>query len=108
MAGSGFRRVRALSARTHFVPGHGQIHFDPDSKKEEVKFPKIPEDQVEILVERGWVKDDVETDIDESDLPALRSHYQSLAGKKAFGGWDADELKARIADLEAKDDQAPA
>lgn len=53
------RKVRALSARTHFVPGHGQVHFDPDSKKEEVRYPQMPVDVIDDLVEWGWIADDV-------------------------------------------------
>lgn len=60
-APEGFRRVRALSARTHFVPGFGQVHFDPENSKDEVRFPSLPEDQIDLLVQRGWVADDVTT-----------------------------------------------
>jgi len=58
-APEGFRRVRALSARTHFIPGHGQGHFDPDSKKKDVREPLLPEDHIDLLVSRGWVADDI-------------------------------------------------
>lgn len=95
---TGFRRVRALSARTHFVAGVGQIHFDPDSKKRDVKHPLLPEDQVELLVQRGWVADDLEADAPAPDeLALLRSEYEAALGKKAYHAWDADELRSRIA-----------
>lgn len=104
---AGFRRVRALSARTHFVAGVGQIHFDPDSKKKDVKHPLLPEDQVELLVQRGWVADDLEADAPAPDeLAQLRAEYLSALGKKPHHSWDADELRRRID--AAADDQAPA
>lgn len=104
MAGE-FRRVRALSARTHFVPGVGQIHFDPDSKKEDVKHPRLPVDQVELLVQRGWVADDLEADASD-DLATLRAEYEAALGKRPYHAWDADELRSRIAN--SAGNQAPA
>lgn len=59
-APDGFRRVRALSARTQFVPGHGQVHFDPDSSKFETRNPALPEDLIKLFVDRDWVADDLE------------------------------------------------
>ncbi len=35
------------------------------------------------------------------DMAALRKEYQEIVGKRAFNGWDAVTLKAKIA--EAKD-----
>lgn len=32
------------------------------------------------------------------DLKALRVEYQKVIGKRAFNGWDADTLKAKIAE----------
>ncbi|MCW1985592.1 UNVERIFIED_ORG: cytochrome oxidase assembly protein ShyY1 [Sphingomonas sp. R1F5B] len=89
----GFRRVRALSARTHFVPGHGQVHFDPDNSKFETRNPALPEDQIELLVERGWVADDLsEADLADDD--------QAPAAKR-------QSRKAKAVPT-ADDDQAPA
>lgn len=34
----------------------------------------------------------------EEDLPALRLAYEAKAGKKAYHGWDADVLRAKIAE----------
>ena len=34
----------------------------------------------------------------DDDLSALRSEYQAAIGKKAFHGWDADTLRAKIAE----------
>lgn len=63
------RRVRALSARTHYVVGFGQVHFDPGSKHEEARFPLMPESEIDILVSRGWIADDVE-EVVPQDAPA--------------------------------------
>lgn len=30
------------------------------------------------------------------DLTALRAEYQDVVGKRAYYGWDADELRAKI------------
>lgn len=38
----------------------------------------------------------------EDERPALRHRYEQLLGKKPFAGWDADTLRAKIA--EAKKD----
>jgi hypothetical protein len=32
------------------------------------------------------------------DMAALRKQYQAVIGKKPFGGWDAETLKAKIAE----------
>ena len=34
---------------------------------------------------------------DTDERPALRTEYQALTGKRAFTGWSAEELRARIA-----------
>ena len=54
------RRVRALSARTEFVPGFGQVHFDPDSKHEDVRQPLMPVTVIDRLARNGWIADDIE------------------------------------------------
>jgi hypothetical protein len=35
---------------------------------------------------------------DVDPLTALRAEYQQVVGKRAFHGWSADELKAKIAE----------
>lgn len=63
MAGDApLRRVRALSARTHFASGFGQVHFDPDSENPDIAKPLMPETEIAKLVEWGWVADDVQED----------------------------------------------
>lgn len=45
----------------------------------------------------------------DGNLRALREHYEALAGKRVFNGWDADTLRSKIAALEAAGDgDAPA
>lgn len=34
------------------------------------------------------------------DLSALRDQYQAVVGKKPYHGWDADELRKRIAEAD--------
>lgn len=34
------------------------------------------------------------------DLTALREQYQAVVGKKPYHGWDADELRKRIAEAQ--------
>lgn len=37
----------------------------------------------------------------DGDLPALRAEYQKIVGKRAFPGWDAVELRRRMAEATA-------
>jgi hypothetical protein len=39
------------------------------------------------------------------DMKTLRADYQSLAGKKPFHGWKADDLRSRIDELTAPTSQ---
>lgn len=39
------------------------------------------------------------------DVPELRKQYEDLLGKRPFPGWDADELKRRMAEATADDDE---
>lgn len=87
------RRVRALSARTHFVPGYGQVHFDPDSPKEGTRHPLVPASAVEALVGKGWVADDLPVEV---DAPA-----------KPKGGRRAVSPPAGAASTEAGETAAP-
>ena len=92
------RRVRALSARTHFVIGYGQVHFDPGSKKECNRFPMMPVSEIDLLVSRGWIADDV--DADEPDVaPAAKASAEAVQS-----GGDESALAGQTAD----EDQAPA
>lgn len=34
------------------------------------------------------------------DLSALRDQYQAVVGKKPYHGWDADEMRKRIAEAD--------
>jgi hypothetical protein len=37
----------------------------------------------------------------EEELKALREEYQDVVGKRAYHGWDAETLKAKIAEAKA-------
>lgn len=39
----------------------------------------------------------------EDALKALRDEYQEVVGKRAYHGWDADELREKIAAAKAQD-----
>lgn len=56
-----------------------------------------------ILGKLGYERADMVSDdgVGVDDLTHLRKEYQEVVGKRAFNGWDAETLKAKIA--EAKD-----
>ncbi|MFC6197828.1 hypothetical protein [Ponticaulis profundi] len=41
----------------------------------------------------------------DDDLTELRSQYQKIVGKRAYHGWDADELKKMIAEASENGDE---
>lgn len=45
---------------------------------------------------------DMRAEREESELTALRSEYQEIVGKRAYHGWDSDELRERIAEGKAR------
>jgi hypothetical protein len=106
------RRVRALSARTHFVIGFGQVHFDPGSKKECNRFPMMPVSEIDLLVSRGWIADDV--DADEPDVaPAakasgVRKARSAPAAKASAEAVQSGGDESALAGQTADEDQAPA
>lgn len=102
---------RALVAFTHHISGFGMVHGDPESSDEAARLPRVPLDAIDYLVDGGKIEapsDLLQLDHDGDGLPGgsvtapgdlneLRAQYHDLAGKKAFNGWDADELTRRIA-----------
>ncbi len=56
-----------------------------------------------ILGNIGYERADIVStdDAGVDDMTQLRKEYQEVVGKRAFNGWDAETLKAKIA--EAKD-----
>ena len=57
-----------------------------------------------ILGKLGYERRDMvaaEPVADDDDLAALRAEYQDVVGKKAYHGWSADELRAKIAEATA-------
>lgn len=89
------RRVRALGARTHHVPGYGMIVMDDGSADEEKRLPKMPVDVIDTLVGWGWIADDVPHPLDHDGN-----------GKKGGAKKPAKPIPAPAAD--AGEGQAPA
>lgn len=59
-------------------------------------------DEAKAALDKGWsngkpAKAKAKAEDKEPDLHALRAEYKKVVGKKAFNGWDADTLKAKIA-----------
>lgn len=89
------RRVRALAAVTVPVPGFGMVVMDPDSKREDLRFPLVPLDAIDELAQIGRIADDFEPQADEA--PA-----------KPAGGRKAKAPAKPAGEAEASDDEAPA
>ncbi|MXP24816.1 hypothetical protein GRI39_01985 [Altererythrobacter indicus] len=126
------RRVRALRAKTEFVPGFGQVHFNPDSKNEAVRLPRVPVSAIPRMVELGYVSDDIDgqaanapapssppdraseakgegetgkaEDVsgEAEDISALRAQYKEVTGSRPFNGWDTEELLKRISEAKGE------
>ena len=57
-----------------------------------------------ILGKLGYERRDMvaaEPVADDDEITALRAEYQDVVGKKAYHGWSADELRAKIAEATA-------
>lgn len=72
-------RCKALRAFTQFVPGHGQVHGDPDNQDERVSFPEVPESYVQFLADEGKI---------EAPEPTLEEMCAAIAD--AIGSADVD------------------
>jgi hypothetical protein len=79
------RRVTALVAKTEFVPGYGMVTFDPDSKRDELRMPAVPVSVIPTLVERKWVADDIEEDV-QPEPAAKPAKGRKPAAKPASDG----------------------
>lgn len=53
-----------------------------------------------VLGKLGYQRSDMaaQAEIQQDELTSLRAEYQRLYEKRAYHAWDADELRARIAD----------
>lgn len=76
-----------------------KIHYEPH--------PVSPERKAELRAQGLKIIDarfapDGESAADSSDdaLTQARAEYQEKVGKKAYHGWDADALKAKIAEAD--------
>ena len=60
-----------------------------------------------ILGKMGYQRTDMTAakveDTEAAELDALRDEYKDAVGKRAYHGWDADELRQKIADAKAKE-----
>lgn len=69
--------------------------------KADVQFSARPRD-ARLLVAIGKARyadtAAIATESDEDELTTLRAAYQEMVGKKAFHGWDAPALRAKIAE----------
>jgi len=94
MAGAETRRVRALAAKTEFVPGHGMVVMDPDSAREELNFPRVPVEAIGNLVAKGLVADDVTEAADAEPAP------KRGGGRKGTRSADAEPADEEAAPIE--------
>lgn len=62
----------------------GYFVITEDEKKAPTKEPKKGEGK--------------QPDPDKEEIKALRKEYEAKFGKKAFNGWDAEQLKAKLAE----------
>lgn len=68
--------------------GTRQLVAEPPTRIEEPSLPSVP----------AVAKDD-----EGDDLTALRVAYQDATDRKAYWGWDAETLRAKIAEAKATD-----
>lgn len=124
------KRVRALVVKTEFVPRFGMVVMNSEGKRDESRFPIVPVEAIEDLIHKGLIADDFkESMLDEKpttdkpqldhdgdgkaggstsggtgdDMVTLRDQYKSVLGKRPFNGWDADELRRRMAEAEGSE-----
>jgi hypothetical protein len=70
--------------------------------KEVQKHVRITQDQADWnnkLQDAYKLRYVAEQDKPKEDLKPLRDEYEDLKGKKAYGGWSAEQLNAKIAEL---------
>ena len=61
-----------------------------------------------ILGKLGYERRDMvaaEPVADDDDIASLRAEYQDVVGKKAYHGWSADELRAKISEAVDQEEQ---
>lgn len=116
-------KVEALAAFTLTRP-YGQFHGDPESERN--RFCKVPSDAVgellrlgNIVPPKGWDEpEDEGDDLSQLDhdgdgepggsisggqgdeITELRKRYKEVTGRGVFNGWDAETLRAKIAEAE--------
>lgn len=119
-------KCKAARVFTEFVSNFGMVHGNPEGSDERARFPMVPEAAVEKLIAEGKIEasegdaplPQLDHDGDGKpggsisatgdDIKALRALYRETIGKAAFNGWNADELRRRIAEVRTGTEGAPA
>lgn len=125
------RKVKALVAKTEYVPGFGMVVMDNGSKRDELRFPSVPVTAIADMVEKGLVE---EIDLaqldhdgdgepggslplgeDAADLGDARKRYHAAFGKNPGPRWTVEQINAKLAEANgsaaadaAGEGQAPA
>lgn len=87
------RAKRTYSTRAMPREATETVVMEPDfPQRADVVFSDAPDELVASSVKLSPLKPNAE------DLKALRARYIEVLGKRPFPGWDADKLRAKIAD----------
>lgn len=119
-------KCKAVRVFTEFVSNFGMVHGNPEGSDERARFPMVPEAAVAKLAAEGKIETDAgdaplpQLDHDNNgapggsvsatgdDLKELRKLYKETIGKAPFNGWDAEKLRALIAEARTGTEGAPA
>lgn len=115
------RKVKALVAKTEYVPGFGMVVMDNGSKRKELRFPTVPVAAIAELVAKGLVEEADLPQLDHdgdgepggslpieeapADLGEARKRYHATFGKNPGPRWTVEQIEAKLAEAA---DLAPA
>lgn len=91
-------QMAALVAFTRFVPGHGQVHGDPDSSDEKARLPMVPEHLADKWAEDGIVAEATGAETDKARKAAVVRSPKPAAKPAA----KAKGLKAAVSNAAKK------
>lgn len=76
------KRVRALVAKTEFVPGFGMVVMNNGGERDEARFPTVPVKAIEDLISKGLIADDFKPGMlgEKTDKPQLDHDSDGKAG----------------------------